>query len=254
MQNLPRLDGSDLLGIGAELGPKLLDEDLKGLVKDGTAYDPSIFWRDSGFYQDAPIDPSIEKALEESGIDQVLAYYLPISIYGSANWGIRYLRGPMQSYINKHFREIKKKYPDADYKAVSRMIFESVRRHELEHCVQEMTYLASRPYALTPKDYSLIISQASLDLEPLAANFEVTDTASTVGSRRLKNIVTIYLSEISRAHPYSNWNSIDVDQSELAYEREVQSHAGQSSMKSVRRQVLKNKGTGLIPIPEILLP
>lgn len=254
MKPLARLEGSNLLALGAELGPKTLDEHLEDLNPNSAIYDPAIFWLDSGFYPDVPIDPSIEKAFEESGIDQVLAYYLPISINGSENWGIRYLRKPMQSYINKHFREIQKLCPEAEYKSISRIVFESVRRHELEHCVQEMTYLASVPYAIAPEDYSSIITEASLDIEPLAANFEVTDTPSTVGSRRMKNIVTIYLSKISRPHPYSNWNAINVGQSELAFENRVQSYGGPSTMKSVRKQVLKNKGTGLISIPELILP
>jgi len=254
VKNLVLLEGSDLVEIGAELGPKILDEHLKDLNRNGTIYDPAIFWRDSGFYPNVPIDPSIEKAIEETGIDQLLAYYLPISIHGSANWGIRYLRKPMQSYINKHFQDIQKLCPEAEYKSISRMVFESVRRHELEHCVQEMTYLASVPYALAPPDYSSIIAHASLDIEPLAANFEVTDTSFTVGSRRMKNIVAIYLSKIYRPHPYSNWNAINVGQSELAFENQVQSYGGSSTMKSVRKQVLKNKGTGLISIHEMILP
>jgi hypothetical protein len=248
------LEGADLIAFGAGLSPASNHGSAQETNQKGVVYDPSTFWLDSGFHPEAPVDPAVERAFEDSGIDQLLAYYLPISIHGSSNWGIRYLRSPMQSYINKHFREVAKREPNADYKAVSMMIFESVRRHELEHCVQEMTYLASRPYALSPKGYSSIISQASLGLEPLAANFEVTDTPSTLGSRRLKNIVTIYLSEISRPHPYSQWNTIDVNQTELAYELKVQSLGGLTSMKSVRRKLLKAKGTGLILIPEIVLP
>jgi len=248
------LEGADLIALGAGLAPQSSHGSAQGTNQSGIVYDPSTFWLDSGFHPEAPVDPGVDKALEESGIDQVLAYYLPISIHGSSNWGIRYLRSPMQSYINKHFREVAKREPNADYGAVSRMIFESVRRHELEHCVQEMTYLAARPYALSPRGYSSIISQASLGLEPLASNFEVTDTPSTIGSRRLKNIVTIYLSDICRPHPYSQWNTIDVNQTELLYELEVQSLGGSTSMKSVRSKLLKAKGTGLILIPEIVLP
>jgi hypothetical protein len=200
----------------------------------------------------ADVDNSIIEEVEKHGIDKVLAIYKPISIHGDKAWGIRYYHRAIQSYINYVYRKVLAIEPNAKYPVVSELIFQSIRRHEYEHFVQEMVYLGATLGAASVEDYSIVISDPSLCLETTATHFEILDSWSAKGDKRIRNIVLLAISEVVRHGSYAAWRAADVDGADMNLEHRVSNWRSEHRVKQIRiraRRVLSSSF-----VPELNLP
>ena len=200
----------------------------------------------------ADIDPQVIERVRQHGIDTVLAIYKPISLHGKKAWGIRYFTKAIQSYINYIYRQILVTEPNAKYSVVSDLIFESIRRHEFEHFVQEMVYLAGSIGSSSVEDYARVIADQTLELEGMASHFEILDSWSQRGEKRTRNIVLLALSEVGKHGPYANWRRLDVDAAEINFEQRVSIKSALHRVKKVRSLAAKFAKTKVVP--EIHLP
>ena len=198
------------------------------------------------------IDHRVIDRVREHSIDTVLAIYKPISLHGQQAWGIRYFTKAIQSYINYIYRQILVTEPNAKYSVVSDLIFESIRRHEFEHLVQEMVYLAGSIGSSSVEDYVRVIADHTLELEGMAAHFEILDSWSQRGEKRIRNIVLLALSEVGKHGPYANWKRLDVDAAEINFEQRVSIKSALHRVKKVRSLAAKFAKTKVVP--EIHLP
>ncbi len=201
--------------------------------------------------ESADVDNSVMEEVEKHGIDNVLAIYKPISLHGDKAWGIRYYHRAIQSYINHVYKKVLAIEPNAKYSVVSELIFQSIRRHEYEHFVQEMVYLGGTLGAAYVEDYSILISDPSLRLESTATHFEILDSWSAKGDKRIRNIVLLALSEVVRHGPYANWRAADVEAADLSFEHRVSTWSTELRAKPIRART--RKSSTLSTVPEIWL-
>jgi hypothetical protein len=200
----------------------------------------------------ADIDHRVIDRVREHGIDTVLAIYKPISLHGEHAWGIRYFTKAIQSYINYVYKQVLVNEPNAKYFVVSELVFQSIRRHEFEHFVQEMVYLGGSMGSVSVENFARIIADHSLELESMAAHFEILDSWSQKGDKRIRNIVLLTLSEIGKHGPYANWRSVNIDSAETNLEYRVSIKNAAHQVKKIRRLASKFSKTKVVP--EIHLP
>jgi len=195
----------------------------------------------------ADVDNSVIEEVEKHGIDRVLAIYKPISLHGDKAWGIRYYHRAIQSYINYVYKKVIAIEPNAKYTVVSELIFQSIRRHEYEHFVQEMVYLGGTLGAAFVEDYSIVISDSSLCLETTATHFEILDSWSTKGDKRIRNILLLALSEVVRHGPYGAWRAADVDAADQNLEHRVSTWSSELRSRPIRARTRKLSRISLVP-------
>jgi hypothetical protein len=217
---------------------------------------PEEFWGNfdntvPDWNEKADVDNSVIEEVEKHGIDKVLAIYKPISIHGDKAWGIRYYHRAIQSYINNVFEKVLAIEPNAKYSVVSELIFQSIRRHEFEHFVQEMVYLGGTLGAGAVEDYSNVISDQSLCLETTATHFEILDSWSAKGDKRIRNIVLLALSEVVRHGPYAAWRAADVEGADLNFEHRVSTWSSELRSKPIRARIRKSSTLSIVP--EVML-
>lgn len=200
----------------------------------------------------ADVDNSVIEEVEKHGIDSVLAIYKPISLHGDKAWGIRYYHRAIQSYINYVHKKVLAIEPNAKYTVVAELIFQSIRRHEYEHFVQEMVYLGGTLGSVAVDDHSKVIADQSLRLEATATHFGILDSWSTKGDKRIRNIVLLALSEVVRHGPYAHWRSADIEAADLNFERRVSTWSSELRVKQIRVEARKSSKTSLVR--EIFLP
>lgn len=200
----------------------------------------------------ADIDDSVIEEVEKHGVDRVLAIYKPISLHGDKAWGIRYYNRAIQSYINYVYKKVLAIEPNAKYSVVSELVFQSIRRHEYEHFVQEMVYLGGTLGHASVEGYSSVISDASLCLEATATHFEILDSWSTKGDKRLRNVVLLVLSEVTRHGAYASWRSIDLEAADLNFEHRVSTWSSELRAKQLRAEARKSSRLSIVP--ELRLP
>ena len=242
------LDLEKLIARGQELyvqNENLQNSDRKNIPED--------FWGNSDstvpvWDERADIDNSVIEEVEKHGIDRVLAIYKPISLHGDKAWGIRYYNRAIQSYINYVYKKVLSIEPNAKYSVVAELVFQSIRRHEYEHFVQEMVYSGGTLGHGSVEDYSSVISDQSLCLETTATHFEILDSWSTAGGRRIRNVVLLALSEVVRHDPYANWRSADIEAADLNFERRVSTWSSELRVKQIRVEARKSSKSGLVPV------
>ena len=200
----------------------------------------------------ADIDHRVIDRVREHGIDTVLAIYKPISLHGKDAWGIRYFTKAIQSYINYVYKQVLVNEPNAKYSVVSELVFQSIKRHEFEHFVQEMVYLGGSMGSVSVENFAKIIADHSLELEAMAAHFEILDSWSQKGDKRIRNIVLLRLSEMGKHGPYANWRSVNIDSVETNFEYRVSIKNAMHQVKKIRRLASKFSKTKVVP--EIHLP
>jgi hypothetical protein len=200
----------------------------------------------------ADIDHRVIDRVREHGIDTVLAIYKPISLHGKHAWGIRYFTMAIQSYINYVYKQVLVNEPNAKYSVVSELVFQSIRRHEFEHFVQEMVYLGGSMGSVSVENFARIIADHSLELESMAAHFEILDSWSQKGDKRIRNIVLLSLSEIGKHGPYANWRSVNLDSAETNLEHRVSIKSAIHQVKKIRSSAARFSKTNVVP--EIHLP
>jgi len=200
----------------------------------------------------ADIDHRVIDRVREHGIDTVLAIYKPISLHGEHAWGIRYFTKAIQSYINYVYKQVLVNEPNAKYSVVSELVFQSIRRHEYEHFVQEMVYLGGSMGSVSVENFARIIADHSLELESMAAHFEILDSWSQKGDKRTRNIVLLALSEMGKHGPYANWRRLDIDSAETNLECRVSIKSAMHQVKKIRSLAAKFSKTKVVP--EIHLP
>ena len=200
----------------------------------------------------ADIDHRVIDRVKDHGIDTVLAIYKPISLHGEHAWGIRYFTKAIQSYINYVYKQVLVNEPNAKYSVVSELVFQSIRRHEFEHFVQEMVYLGGTMGPVSVENFARIIADHSLELESMAAHFEILDSWSQKGDKRIRNIVLLTLSEIGKHGPYANWRSVNIDSAETNFEYRVSIKNAMHQVKKIRSLASKFSKTKVVP--EIHLP
>jgi hypothetical protein len=181
-----------------------------------------------------------------------LAIYKPISLHGEHAWGIRYFTMAIQSYINYVYKQVLVNEPNAKYSVVAELVFQSIRRHEFEHFVQEMVYLGGSMGSSSVEHFAKIIADRSLELESMAAHFEILDTWSQKGDKRTRNIVLLALSEMGKHGPYANWRRLDIDSAETNLECRVSIKSAMHQVKKIRSLAAKFSKTKVVP--EIHLP
>lgn len=200
----------------------------------------------------ADIDHRVIDRVREHGIDTVLAIYKPISLHGKHAWGIRYFTKAIQSYINYVYKQVLVNEPNAKYSVVSELVFQSIRRHEFEHFVQEMVYLGGSVGSSSVEHFAKIIADHNLELEAMAAHFELLDSWSQKGDKRIRNVVLLTLSELGKPGPYANWRRLDVDAAEINFEHRVSIKSGLQKVKKVRSLAARFAKKKVVP--EIHLP
>ena len=200
----------------------------------------------------ADIDDRVIDRVRDHGIDTVLAIYKPISLHGEYAWGIRYFTKPIQSYINYVYKQVLINEPNAKYSVVAELVYESIRRHEFEHFVQEMVYLGGSMGSSLVENFARIIADRGLELESMAAHFEILDSWSQKGDKRIRNIVLLTLSEMCKHGPYSNWRRLDIDSAETNLEHRVSVKSARLQVKKIRNSAAKFSKTKVVP--EIHLP
>ena len=200
----------------------------------------------------ADIDQRVIDRVREHGIDTVLAIYKPISLHGEHAWGIRYFTKAIQSYINYVYKQVLVNEPNAKYSIVSELVFQSIRRHEFEHFIQEMVYLGGSMGSVSVENFARIIADHSLELESMAAHFEILDSWSQKGDKRIRNIVLLTLSELGKHGPYANWRSVNIDSAETNFEYRVSIKNAAHQVKKIRSMASKLSKTKVVP--EIHLP
>lgn len=200
----------------------------------------------------ADIDHRVIDSVREHGIDKVLAIYKPISLHGKHAWGIRYFTKAIQSYVNYIYKQVLVNEPNAKYSVVSELVFQSIRRHEFEHFVQEMVYLGGSMGSGSVEHFAKIIADHSLELESMAAHFEILDSWSQKGDKRIRNVVLLTLSELDKHWPYANWRRLDIDSAETTLEHRVFIKSGLHRVKRIRSSAAKFSKTKVVP--EIHLP
>jgi len=200
----------------------------------------------------ADIDHRVIDRVREHGIDTVLAIYKPISLHGKHAWGIRYFTKAIQSYINYVYKQVLVNEPNAKYSVVAELVFQSIRRHEFEHFVQEMVYLGGSMGSVSVENFARIIADHSLELESMAAHFEILDSWSQKGDKRIRNIVLLTLSEMGKHGPYANWRSVNIDSAETNFEYRVSIKNAAHQVKKIRSLASKFSKTKVVP--EIHLP
>lgn len=193
------------------------------------------------------IDNSVIEEVERHGIDRVLAIYRPISLHGDKAWGIRYFNRAIQSYINYVYKRVLAIEPNAKYSVVAELVFQSIRRHEYEHFVQEMVYLGGTLGATFVEDYSNVTSDESLCLEAMATHYEILDSWSTKGDKRIRNIVVLALTEVVRNGPYANWRAVDVKGADLNFEHRVSTWSAELRVKQIRVNAREAIKSTLVP-------
>jgi len=195
----------------------------------------------------AEVDNSVIEKVEKHGIDSVLAIYKPISLHGDKAWGIRYIHRAIQNYINYLYKKVLVIEPNAKYRVVSELLFQSIRRHEYEHFVQEMVYLGGTLGAASVEDYSIVMSDPSLCLETTATHFEILDSWSAKGDKRIRNIVLLALSEVVRNGPYAAWRSADVEAADQDFECRVSTWGSELRAKPIRARTRKSSTLSIAP-------
>lgn len=218
---------------------------------------PEDFWGNSDntvpvWDERVDIDNSVIEEVEKHGIDKVLAIYKPISLHGDKAWGIRYFNRSIQSYINYVYKKVRSIEPNAKYSVVAELVFQSIRRHEYEHFVQEMVYLAGTLGSTSVEDYSNVIADQSLCLETTATHLEILDSWSTKGDRRIRNVVLLALSEVTRYGAYANWRNADLESADLMFEGRVSTWSSQ--LRVMKTRMMARKSTKLSLVPERWLP
>jgi len=195
----------------------------------------------------ADIDHRVIDRVREHGIDTVLAIYKPISLHGEHAWGIRYFTKAIQSYINYVYKQVLVNEPNAKYSVVSELVFQSIRRHEFEHFVQEMVYLGGSMGSVSVENFARIIADHSLELESMAAHFEILDSWSQKGDKRIRNIVLLTLSEMGKHGPYANWRRLDIDSAETNLECRVSIKSATHQVKKIRSLAAKFSKAKVVP-------
>jgi len=202
--------------------------------------------------ESADVDNSVIEEVEKHGIDKVLAIYKPISIHGDKAWGIRYYHRAIQSYINYVYKKVLAIEPNAKYTVIAELVFQSIRRHEYEHFVQEMAYLGGTLGAASFEDYSILISDPSLCLETTATHFEILDSWSAKGDKRIRNIVLLAISEVVRHGPYAAWRAADVEGADMNLEHRVSTWRSEHRVKQIRVSARRVISSSIVP--ELDLP
>jgi len=241
------LDLEQLIARGQELyeqNENLQNPDRHNIPEDfwGTFDNTVPVWDER-----ADVDNSVIEKVEKHGIDSVLAIYKPISLHGDKAWGIRYYHRAIQSYINYAYKKVLVIEPNAKYSVVAELVFQSIRRHEYEHFVQEMVYLGGTLGAASAEDYSIVISAPSLRLESTATHFEILDSWSTKGDKRIRNIVLLALSEVVRHGPYAAWRAADVEAADLNFEHRVSTWSSELRAKPIRARIRKSSTLSIVP-------
>ncbi len=240
------LNLEQLIARGQELYEE--NEDLQILDRQNI---PKDFW--GNFDNTLPvwdervdIDNSVIEEVEKHGIDRVLAIYKPISLHGDKAWGICYFNRAIQSYINYVYKRVLAIEPNAKYSVVAELVFQSIRRHEYEHFVQEMVYLGGTLGATFVEDYSNVIADQSLCLETTTTHLEILDPWSTKGERRIRNVVLLALSEVVRPGPYANWRAVNIEAADLNFERRVATWSSELKVKQLRVEARKSSKASLV--------
>jgi hypothetical protein len=196
--------------------------------------------------ESADVDNSVMEEVEKHGIDSVLAIYKPISLHGDKAWGIRYYHRAIQSYINYVYKKVLAIEPNAKYTVVAELVFQSIRRHEYEHFVQEMVYLGGTLGATSVENYSIVIADQSLCLETNATHFEILDSWSAKGDKRIRNIVLLALSDVVRHGPYAAWRAADVEAADLNFEHRVSTWSSELRAKPIRARTRKSSTLSMV--------
>ena len=195
----------------------------------------------------ADVDPSVIDRIRKHGVDSVLAVYRPVSLHGQKRWGIHYHIRNIQSYINEVFRIVLSIHPAAKYTVVADLVFESIRRHEYEHFVQEMVYLTGTIGNPSPRDYAVVINDSALNLEAMATQVEILDPWSSKGDPMTRRAVSIALSEFGKHGQYALWRGLHSDATESHYEQHVSNSHKDHSIKKNRTRAKKQLKNSVVP-------
>jgi hypothetical protein len=224
-------------------------DDKETVKRDDFPYDyPEISDSERPIWNpNAEVDPSVIDRIRKQGVDSVLAVYRPVSQHGEKRWGIHYHMRNIQSYINEVFRIVASIYPSATYSVVADLVFESIRRHEYEHFVQEMVYLTGTIGNSSPRDYAVLINDSALNLEAMAKQVEILDPWSSKGDPMTRRAVSIALSEFVQSGQYALWRGLDSDSTENHYEQHVSNWHRDHSIKKNRSRTKKQLKNSVVP-------
>ena len=149
---------------------------------------------------------------ERVAID-LLAWYQPYSDYGPNDWGIYFDEEKMNGYARDLYRVAKAVRSDISPKLVHSLVWDEVLRHEIEHCVQELT-ASSLSLLFTPihKSSLEIYRQDPSSFEALATHFQHTHAAYRTkrDAPGEMNFAKTASAGATKPAGYNNWNRIDV--------------------------------------------
>jgi len=197
------------------------------------------------------IEASQSEELEPTDID-ILAWYQSYSDYGPNAWGIYFDTAKMNSYALKIHAFAKRIRPNIKPQLVQQVVWDEVMRHEIEHCVQELTGALLATLPLHKKKTALeIYHRDPRAFEALATHFQHTHAkyrpkGSAVSDFEFIKHITAWA---PKPDGYKDWNRIDVAQAENAVYANGLSFDVTKIADHIRRQLQKPFSSNFLRIP-----
>lgn len=151
---------------------------------------------------------------ETTSVD-LLAWYSPFAVYGPKGWGIYFDKTNMDEFVAEMVARVWIARPDIWSGQVEQVVWDQVRRHEIEHCVQEIAvalaiYDGGSTHGQPPFEF---LRSQGLRIEILASHFESVDPVYRRGFGKVNDRRFIESVVASRVRPgeYNLWNKADVN-------------------------------------------
>jgi hypothetical protein len=210
------------------------------------------YWNRPISDEDVETSEWVESEVAAEGID-VLAWYSPYRYYGEINWGISFDEQKMNAYASGIYRQVKKVRPSATYSEVRRIVWETVERHEYEHCVQELVLAtAISQDSLVSPDFDF--SPFASDLEAIATHQEILDPrVKGVSEKQLLNLTMFILGQSPMPPGYSDWNRVDMEALETKFINSVDRYLPKKLLRTLRSKLLNNRGPVWLDVPKWLV-
>lgn len=145
---------------------------------------------------------------------EVLAWYSPFAVYGPKLWGIYFDKTKMDEFVAEMVARVWIARPDIWSGQIEQVVWDQVRRHEIEHCVQEISvalaiYDGLLRHGQSPFEF---LKFQGVRTEILASHFESVDPVYRRGFGQVNDRRFIESVVSSRVRPgeYNLWDKADV--------------------------------------------
>lgn len=188
----------------------------------------------------------------------LLAWYCPFAVYGPTKWGIYFDTSKMDGFVAGILGRVWLVRPDIKSKQVEQVVWDQVRRHEIEHCVQELVVALGVLDSITlhsksPFEY---LKSQMIKTEALASHFETVDTNYRPGANQSdRRFIESVLSSRTRPGEYDLWNKIDI-KGEIGSLENVMNgplRSGTTTLNDLQRKVRNPRKAPFLDIPIYLV-